>query len=185
MLLHDEELAAVCVRACICHSHSASVEVQSFGNFCFEIFTPAAFAAHACAFGVAALDHEFIDNTVEDQTVIIAFFCQCFEVFNSLRCFFGEETHFHNTLGCFDHCNFFTFCRSLRLNDCFCIYICYCVCIVIFFCFFTAAASHTKSQYCRQCQHYHFLFHCISSVFQNLPSVILVQPYRGCQFFKS
>ena len=40
--------------------------------------SPAAFAACACAGGVACLYHEIFNDAVEDHTVIIAVLCQCF-----------------------------------------------------------------------------------------------------------
>lgn len=48
-------------------------------------------AAGAGARGVATLDHEVLDDAVEDHTVVKALVCKVFEVLHGLRCVVAEE----------------------------------------------------------------------------------------------
>ena len=115
LLLYDEELAAVGILPAVCHCQRAAIEVEFFGYFVFEILSPAAFAACACAGGVACLYHEIFNDAVEDHTVIIAVLCQCFEVFDCLWGFFRIEPQCDITHRCCDDCDFLVFRRQLCL----------------------------------------------------------------------
>ena len=69
VLVHDEELAAVGVRAGIGHSNGAA-RVFTFKGFVFKLIP---WSAGAVTFGVAALNHEAFDGTVKNSVIVESF----------------------------------------------------------------------------------------------------------------
>lgn len=102
----DEELGAVGSRAGVCHSQQEwAVELQFWVELVAEFV---AWAATAGAGWVAALDHEAIDDAVEDRAIVerafvgagcvgLAVFlgalCQANEVSDGLWCVVTKEVH--------------------------------------------------------------------------------------------
>lgn len=106
----DEELRAVGAGASVCHCQQEwAVELQFWVEFVFEAV---AWAAHAGAGWVAALDHEPFDDAVEDGAVIEWPFvrasgvllgvwrgalCEGDKVFDSFWCMVAEQFDFNVT----------------------------------------------------------------------------------------
>jgi hypothetical protein len=82
----DEELTPVRPWPAVCHGKGTLVAVFERGyDFVFEFAAVDAAAAATGAGGVAALDHETADNTVEDNVVVFAGAGEFGEVFARLR----------------------------------------------------------------------------------------------------
>ena len=78
----DEELAAAGIGTGIGHGQDTlAVMYQTRAEF---IFDPVPRAAPAGAGGIAALDHEAVDDTVKDDSVIETFFRKFNKVFSGL-----------------------------------------------------------------------------------------------------
>src|SRR3954451_13389494 len=84
---HDEELAAVRVRAGVRHRQRAADDLVLV-ELVLERVAGAA-AARACR--VAALDHEVLDHPVKDDAVVELVACQLLEVLDGLRSLFVEQ----------------------------------------------------------------------------------------------
>ena len=82
--LHDEELAAVGVGAGVGHGHGAVDVQQVVVELILERLAPHAFAAGAVPVGVAALNHEVLNDAVEGQAVVVAFQGMDFKVVHGL-----------------------------------------------------------------------------------------------------
>src|SRR3984957_1827529 len=93
----DEELAAVGVGAGVRHGELSFFLEAMFGALGF-VGELVAGAAHAGAFGVAALDHELRDDAVEDGSVIelCAFFAAAVPLLGA----FGQADEVGHGLGC-------------------------------------------------------------------------------------
>ena len=95
----DEELAAVGAWSCVGHREDAwLVEGDITSALVFEILAPNGLATHTGASWIATLDHEFFDDTMEDDTVVVAVLDVSGEIFASLRCDVFEELEFDVTL---------------------------------------------------------------------------------------
>lgn len=67
----NEELAAACIGPSIGHGKNAfPVMFESWSKFIVDLV---AWAAHACTGWISALDHEIINDPVENNTVIEPF----------------------------------------------------------------------------------------------------------------
>lgn len=96
----DEELAAICARASICHRERASfVLVRIAAGFVLE---GVAWAAATCASGVAPLNDEVADHTVEAHAVIVTLAGKKDEVVDCLGCSVSKELDNNITTGCRD-----------------------------------------------------------------------------------
>ena len=94
----DEELRAAGVRACIRHREDAlaavpKIRMELVGN-------RIAGAAGAVAFRAAALDHEAIDDAMEDQAVVKAFLDQHDEIARGLRRLVLKQLDVERPLAC-------------------------------------------------------------------------------------
>ena len=116
--LYDEELAAIGVFTAVCHGQGAAEVVQFLGELIFKRLTPDALTAGAVAVGVAALDHEAINDPMEPQAVVITLFCQGSEVLHCLGSLFGEEHNLNLTHGSGDNCNLCVVSRFCELKQC-------------------------------------------------------------------
>ena len=117
--LYDEELAAVGGRTCICHRQCTAEVAQLNVEFILERSSPDAFAAHAGAFRVAALNHKAVDDAVEADTVIVTLFCMGHKVFDCLWCFFREQSHLDGSHVGLHYDYFAVLCRFFKLIHCF------------------------------------------------------------------
>src|SRR5829696_7400597 len=84
---HDEELAAVGVRAAVGHRERAADDLVVV-DLVLELV---AGGAGAGALRAAALDHEVADHAVEDQPVVVAVLRELHEVVDGLGCVLGEQ----------------------------------------------------------------------------------------------
>ena len=104
--MRNKELAAVSAGACVGHGQNARlVKSEVACALIFEIFAPDGLAAAASACGVAALDHELLDDAVEDDSVVVAVLTVCGEVFAGLGSDVGEKFECDRTL-CGFECDF-------------------------------------------------------------------------------
>ena len=71
--LHNKELAAVGIPACVRHGQSAPEIVEVRAEFVLEIFAPDGLAASSGSFRIAALNHKVVDDPVELHSVIVPF----------------------------------------------------------------------------------------------------------------
>ena len=79
-VLHDKELAAVGIGSGIGHAQRAAEIVQLLAALILELSAVDALTARTGAGGVTALNHEILDDAVEDEAIIIALFGQGYEV---------------------------------------------------------------------------------------------------------
>ena len=93
----DEELAAVSVRAGVGHREFSSLLEAVLGALGF-VGKLVAGAAHAGAFGVAALDHELGDDAMKDGAVVEL--CALFAAAVPVLGTFGEADEVGYSLGC-------------------------------------------------------------------------------------
>ena len=103
ILVHDEELGAGGVGGGGAgHAQNATLVLQIVLEAVEEELTldAVAGAAHAGALGAAALDHEAGDDTVEDQTVVVALVGQGDEVIDTLGCLLGIQLAGDNSAVC-------------------------------------------------------------------------------------
>ena len=70
--LHDKKLAAIGVWAGVGHRQRTAVIAQLEIELVLKAIAPDALAAAAVPLGIAALDHEIVDDAMEDQAVVIA-----------------------------------------------------------------------------------------------------------------
>jgi hypothetical protein len=90
--VRDEELAAIGVRACVRHRNNAGVVLERIATqFVLELVAGTA-APGAC--GVAALNHEVVDDAMKRYSVIEAFASQKDEVVDRLGRMLGIELEF-------------------------------------------------------------------------------------------
>ena len=73
----DEELAAAGVVTCVCHRQCSAVVPVMKGEFILDRITRAPAAGSG---RVAALEHETVDDPMEDYSIIVAFFYKCLEI---------------------------------------------------------------------------------------------------------
>ena len=110
ILVHNEELGACRVGVHgASHGDHASGVLQGVLYAVGRKFTLDLIAgtAHTRTGGVAALNHEACDNSVEDKSVIEALVCKLYEVFNRDRCDLGVKLKRHGA-------------AIFHFNDCFC-----------------------------------------------------------------
>ena len=99
----NEELTAIGAWACIGHGQQTwSVKREFSDALVLKVFAPDGLAATAGASWVATLDHEFFNDAVEDDAVVVAVFRVCAEVFASKWCDVVEQLEFDAALSGFD-----------------------------------------------------------------------------------
>jgi hypothetical protein len=102
----DEKLAPVRARACIGHGENTRlIELQITGAFVFKVFAPDGLTSAACAGRVAALNHKLLNDTVKDDTVVVAILAVRSEILASFGSDLGEEIECDGALGSFE-CDF-------------------------------------------------------------------------------
>lgn len=79
----DEELAAVCVRAGICHGDDTGLMFEWVVPYLVFKFVP--WPARASSQRIAALDHEVGDHAVEFESVVKALLCEKHKVIDGFR----------------------------------------------------------------------------------------------------
>src|SRR5688572_2639126 len=94
--MHDEELAAVRVRACVGHRDNAAPVTVTIDaglriDLVFERPAPRALAAGPVTTRVATLDHEPLDDAVKREAIVIAVLGEQAEVFDGFRRLAGQE----------------------------------------------------------------------------------------------
>ena len=95
----DEKLTAVRVRTSVGHREAARAVPVGVASRLVLKFV--AGAAPACAGGVAALNHEIVNNPVKADPVIKAFTGQKDKVVDRLRRFLGKQVNFNCPPICF------------------------------------------------------------------------------------
>ena len=90
-LRRDEELTAVRVRSRIRHTDRVRLVMLERREFVGEFFAPDAFAARPITERIAALDHEFAYDAVEDCVVVIAVLAVGYEVLDGFGGGVGKE----------------------------------------------------------------------------------------------
>ena len=99
----DEELRAACVGACVCHGEDAFGRMaKAFAEF---IGDGVARAARAVAVRVAALDHESVDDAMEDEAVVEAVVGEVDEVLCCFRGFVTIEFDGKGSFGRLEYCD--------------------------------------------------------------------------------
>ena len=118
--LHNEELAAIGAGTGVCHGQGAPVVAEFHIKLILKAVAPDGFAAGAVAIGVAALDHKVLNDPVEGQAVIVAFFGMGKKILYRFRSKFREETELNGAFFGFHNGNFGVFCRFFKLihNEC-------------------------------------------------------------------
>lgn len=87
-----EKLATVGAWTGICHRKETwLVEFDIASALVFEVLAPDGLAAAASAGWVATLDHEFFNDAVKDDSIVVAVLHMCGEVFAGLWCDVVEE----------------------------------------------------------------------------------------------
>src|SRR5690606_3423441 len=95
------ELAATCIRACICHCYGTPVVSVVVCELIRNLITR---PTHACACRVSALNHEFVNDPMENNSIIETFLnkfceisCRNWHVFKQFDCYIahsGMQDHF-------------------------------------------------------------------------------------------
>ena len=99
----NEELAAVGAWSCICHrQQTRAVKAVRADALVFKVFTPDRLATTASASWVATLDHKLLDNTVENDAIVVAVFRVSAKVFASFWCDIVEQLELDAALCGFD-----------------------------------------------------------------------------------
>ena len=116
--MHDEELASSRVGMHgSCHGKNACLMLQGIveavlGELTFDAV---ARAAHAGSIRAAALDHEAVDDAVEDQAVIEALFHQADEIVYGVGSNLRIKLRFHNVAICHSNGNDRILCHNHNL----------------------------------------------------------------------
>ena len=94
----NKELRTTCIRSTICHGKNPHfIKMKVIRKFIWNLITR---ATCTCACWVATLNHKSIDNTMECNAIIKAFFYKVVKVFNSNRRFRAIQTNFNLSIIC-------------------------------------------------------------------------------------
>lgn len=98
----DEELAATCVTACMCHTqHTAVMELVAAIEFAIDGVSGTTAAG---ALGAATLDHKTRDHAMKGEAIIETLTGQFHKIGNCAGCVSFVEVNFHVTLLGTDFC---------------------------------------------------------------------------------
>lgn len=90
----DKELTSVAVWTRIGHADRIrSIVFQCGTEFILELTAPDRLTTGAGSSGIARLNHETLDDTMEDVPIIVTVFGMHAKVFHRLRALFSEEPH--------------------------------------------------------------------------------------------
>ena len=91
LILHDKELATVGIWTSVSHGQGTTDIVKFFWEFILKWFAVDWLATHTSSSWVSTLNHKVLDNTVENDTIIVAIFWKSYKVSHCFRSMFREE----------------------------------------------------------------------------------------------
>ena len=103
----DEELAAICVRSAICHRKKTGfIKLELCRDFIAKWFSPNRLTTTACSCWVSTLEHETLNNAVEDDSIVILLLHKTDQATSSPGCPTGIVIGVGVRIGPVNHCSY-------------------------------------------------------------------------------
>lgn len=102
LCLDYEELASVAIRSGIRHGQGSLDVRQTWSELVLERLSVYTLSSHSSRGRVSSLDHEILDYTVEDGSVVVAFFRKCDEIRAGFGSFLHKELYFYGSESSFE-----------------------------------------------------------------------------------